>query len=254
MRRPSPDLAPQRARAAWDSMPSSTGLQPELAVRCKLITPMYGGGVTPGKVDCELPIRASALRGQLRFWWRLLHGADRKSEEIFDAEAALWGGISNRGSQASRVAVRVKAVSVHDRDRRLAAWRGNPSFPFYALILEREDHPELLAAGYGFDLELRFQHTVTRDQRAEVNEALRWWASFGGVGARTRRGLGAVQVTSDDFELKPVQADEVKQRGGWMVLGRPTGGGAAGAVGAWKVAVDALARFRQGAGFGRKPG
>ena len=39
--------------------------------KCKLVTPMYGGGVEPGVVDKEMPIRASAIRGQLRFWWRI---------------------------------------------------------------------------------------------------------------------------------------------------------------------------------------
>ncbi len=42
--------------------------------RCTLVTPMYGGGVDAGKVDEDMPIRATAIRGQLRiFWWRIAH-------------------------------------------------------------------------------------------------------------------------------------------------------------------------------------
>ena len=102
--------------------------------------------------------------------------------------------------------------------------------PAYALILERGDDPELLKAGYTFELVLRFRQATTCQQQEEVLEALRWWASFSGVGARTRRGLGAVKVTSDDIELEPVTAEEVEARGGWMVTGQP----ASNATEAWE--------------------
>lgn len=29
---------------------------------CELVTPLYGGGVTAGEVDEEMPVRASAIR------------------------------------------------------------------------------------------------------------------------------------------------------------------------------------------------
>ena len=87
-----PNVQPEHARKLWDTARSSTGA--ERVTRCKLITPMFGGGVTPGEVDREMPIRASALRGQLRFWWRLLYRADRKPSDLFDVESDLWGGIS----------------------------------------------------------------------------------------------------------------------------------------------------------------
>ena len=103
MRRPNPDVLPEVARAVWDTVRSSDGPELVLTACCTLMTPMYGGGVTPGKVDCELPIRASALRGQLRFWWRLLNGAGRKPAEVFSDESALWGGISGHGPRASQV-------------------------------------------------------------------------------------------------------------------------------------------------------
>jgi CRISPR/Cas system CMR-associated protein Cmr1 (group 7 of RAMP superfamily) len=39
---------------------------------CQLITPLYGGGVKAHTIDESMPIRVSSIRGQLRFWWRLL--------------------------------------------------------------------------------------------------------------------------------------------------------------------------------------
>ena len=78
---------------------------------------MYGGGVKAGEVDLNMPIRASALRGQLRFWWRLLNSATYPtSVGLFNAESALWGGISSNGPQASQVRLQVKASPVRSQD------------------------------------------------------------------------------------------------------------------------------------------
>ena len=110
MRQPNPNVQPEHARELWDAARSSTEAERVVTVRCRLITPMFGGGVTPGEVDREMPIRASALRGQLRFWWRLLYGAGRKPSDLFAVESALWGGISSKGPRTSRVTLRVTGV------------------------------------------------------------------------------------------------------------------------------------------------
>lgn len=134
-------------------------------------------------------------------------------------------------------------------DRLLKA-RSRNVIPDYTLILEKGDNPDLLEAGYEFTLTLRFTPKATPAQRRQVVEALRWWASFGGVGARTRRGLGAVAVRSDEPAVQPVSCREVEARGGRMVL-RP---GNQQAIEAWREAITALKDFRQGPDLGRNPG
>ena len=254
MRQPNPNILPEAARSAWKKGRSSSGYDQTVTAHCTLMTPMYGGGVTAGQVDCAMPIRASALRGQLRFWWRLLQctGDDGEafadSRKLFGVETDLWGGISSKGPQASRVVLQVKSTPVEDQ--RLVAWRNGQGFPAYALILKSEENPQLLKEGYSFEVALRFKQAATDQQRAEAIEALRWWASFSGVGARTRRGLGAVKVVSDDADFKPVSIGEVEAHGGRMILGQP----ARNAGTAWKDAVDALMRFRQEPNLGRNPG
>lgn len=55
----------------------------------ELITPMVGGGAVAGEVDFDFPIRPTAIRGHLRYWWRLIRGHSlgegrwRREEEIF---------------------------------------------------------------------------------------------------------------------------------------------------------------------------
>ena len=200
----------------------------------------------PGEVDCAMPIRPTAIRGQLRFWWRLLNGADRPPKNVFADESDLWGGMASTGPRASRVALQVNAEPIGSEQMVDALSR---EFPAYALILERDVHLRLLNAGYAFRLTLQFTGT-TAAQREQVIEALRWWASFGGVGARTRRGLGTVEATGDDVELTPVSREEVDSRGGRMVLRPPS----RNAVEAWRSAVEALSDFRQGRNVGRNPG
>ena len=262
MRQPNPNILPEHARKIWDTARSSAGSERVITARCTLITPMFGGGVKLGEVDREMPIRASALRGQLRFWWRLLHRAGKESSDPFVAESKLWGGISSEGPRASRVTLQVKSAKHRGPGNTSARSADDPvsdqqlirrsklDYPAYALILEPKDDPALLQAGYSFELVLRFKKTATPRQQEEVIEAMRWWASFAGVGARTRRGLGAVKVASDDVGLTPVTAEEVEARGGWIVTGQRD----RDAIEAWKDAVGALQRFRQGKDVGRNPG
>ena len=246
MRQPNPNLCPKNAQEVWNgSLPVST----QVTVECELITPMYGGGVKAGVVDRNMPIRASALRGQLRFWWRLLNSTTYpKSKDLFNAESALWGGISSIGPKASQVTLQVKAEPVSSQD--LIASSNDRSKFDYVLILDKKkkENPKLLQEGYKFKLILSFNSTMEEAQKEEVIEALRWWASFGGVGARTRRGLGAVKVTSNlACVSNPVSCQEVGSKNGVMVLRNPTND----AVAAWRCAINKLKNFRQGVGVGR---
>ena len=100
-----------------DVEPSFDGLNEALqdhavpwhTLHCELITPMYGGGVVSTKVDEHMPIRASSIRGQLRFWWRLLAKHKWPITNIAQAETQLWGGMGkgDDDGEASKVLLRV---------------------------------------------------------------------------------------------------------------------------------------------------
>jgi hypothetical protein len=86
-----------------------------------------------------------------------------------------------------------------------------------------------------------------------VEECVRWWASFGGVGARTRRGLGAVRVKDDAGAVVAMPTAEHLQRHGCALVLLPCGDGR-DPVMAWETAVGKLASFRQGIPFARNAG
>ena len=82
-----------------------------------------------------------------------------------------------------------------------------------------------------------------------MNTALRWWASFGSVGGRGRRGLGAIQIT----ELQNISPAEAKESQCTLIL-QGKGNGHSEALQAWKEGLKTLQQFRQGKGIGRNPG
>lgn len=247
---------------------------------CRLVTPLYGGGVRPGEVDLDLPVRASTIRGQLRFWWRIACGPFTSSTAMFEREAGLWGGIAANGPSASRVSVRVSDAKLagvepafrYEPDPRQDAQGRYRSMPTpapwadaYALFpaqgklgsnrLAVEEVPKKLGlAGATFTLQVRLAADLSLEQRKEVELALRWWATFGGLGARTRRGLGAFAIDGPSLmaqgqNLSLVSLDEVERRQGLLVIGAPHDSGLA----AWKTALARLRTFRQGLRVGRNP-
>ena len=63
----------------------------------ELITPLFGGGVEPRVNDPSLPIRPTAIRGQLQFWWRATVGAKYTTlPELREAQSAIWGSTERR--------------------------------------------------------------------------------------------------------------------------------------------------------------
>jgi CRISPR-associated protein Cmr1 len=69
----------------------------------------------------------------------------------------------------------------------------------YFLFPFREQREQNIPAAVGrkqvrFQLRLTLDASLSEAQRAEVRTALKAWIAFGGVGARTRRGCGALTV------------------------------------------------------------
>lgn len=234
-----------------------------------LVTPMYGGGVQAGIADKEMPVRVSSIRGQLRFWWRLLNGHGKSSRELFREERALWGGLGDTPEQvmASRVQLAVShAPAFKERpcasfkkhnDGRYGAMPQFGDLPGYALFPGQgklaaggksiETPPaQLVDSGLKIVLSVLL-HGSEAEFEQRVLPALRYWASFGGLGARTRRGLGSLRVEG----LTPVTVEEAATCRMRLVL-RKSGG--KDAVSVWNIAVSRLQQFRQGKNIGRNPG
>ncbi len=244
----------------------------------ELITPLYGGGVTPGEFDPLTPVRGSEIRGLLRFWWRATRGGnpafEGDSKKMRRAEGALWGaatvaGQSEAPNQHAAIQITIEVLSpgrerkpflfqkkVNNRGKvtletvfdehtglhpyvvfplnleRTVLNRGNTFLrqrfgPEWSALGDRTAlpghleealkkagiHLHTVRQGVSFRLTLTFSaeekeivvedsdeetgqaaRTVRLNVRQEVEAALWAWETFGGIGARTRRGFGALRL------------------------------------------------------------
>ena len=241
-------------------------------MRCRLVTPIYGGGTVSAKPDENMPVRAAAIRGQLRFWWRLLakhkRTWDLQKKSLRQAEFALWGGMEEEG-MAGKVFLRVCDCTFNGRKK----W-GKEALPLYteyapslsdtlSYVLfparpEKGNPPSicLFKEGLEWTLQWRFAPSVSDEQKRQVEETLRWWVNFGGIGARTRRGCGAFEVLLNQATenvkqiAKPLSEQEVKAAGCHLVQRKHT---SSEAVKVWKDGVEKLRDFRQKPHVGRNP-
>lgn len=190
MRNPPPALPEKKPEESRRADPDVIVMKREY----RLLTPLYGGGVQPGVVDQKTPIHGTGVRGQLRFWWRATRGGrfngDMAAMRL--AEDQLWGS-TQRGSLVTIAVTRcssgqeLRARDTHGQPVDVGAV-GSP-YSYVAFPL-RESHGKVYE-GITFDLELTLpagDKAITED----VQAALWAWETFGGVGARTRRGFGAL--------------------------------------------------------------
>ena len=252
-------------------VPPVTAIEPVLewhTLSCELVTPMYGGGVKSVVVDEQMPIRASSIRGQLRFWWRLLAkqkwqlGTDK---QIQQQEFALWGGMgaSDEDGTASQVFLRVSGVPSSNKIRQSLVDYDDSSlsqlryvlFPAYNETDPALQPHKLLKPEISWKLAFAFSPLLTKDnkRKKQVIETLQWWASFGGLGFRSRKGLGSVRVIeSTDYPqiAKLPSPDQISAANCHLIQRNST----TNALSALQTAVTKLSEFRQSPGVGRNPG
>jgi CRISPR-associated protein Cmr1 len=238
----------------------------EKTYRIEVITPMFGG-VFPGETDPVTPVRTSSIRGQLRFWWRATMGADCKDSQVLaDREGEIWGTTERE----SRVQLSVDIVSEGMSEECASRTGGskfpkpNQDYPGYVIFPFQgtTQDPEIKKAQKGviFNLHLACPEEVRRD----AETALWAFCNFGGLGARTRRGCGALFckdfAPSDRSELgKAIQKyrrNDTPEHP-WPELFTALhikDNGNSNAISAWKQSIQTLQTFRQGNDIGRNPG
>lgn len=279
--------APECPRAPARTGPVGVDIVRRFSI--EVVTPIFGGGPEPMRNDPVTCIRGATLRGQLRFWWRATRGAsERDAAALREKEGRIWGAASSPSS----VALRVLDVQAGERSQ----WanyppdgrggvkptpRPNRDVPAYAVFgfqgkAERRDglhvvteEPAIVTWTASFTLEI----TYPKELETDVLSAVWAWVNFGGVGARRRRGCGALYCRdfSPPFRavLRPLDAkswydNALREYGveivatprAWPTLPREVlvGPELRTPIKAWAMAIELLRDFRQGSGVGRNPG
>jgi CRISPR-associated protein Cmr1 len=238
----------------------------------RAITPIFGGGVATRETDPVTLIRPSTIRGHLRFWWRATQGAQFSSaQKLRQEEEKIWGSVD----VPSQVIVEVtdirpgrsEACAVIPPDRGFP--RFAPGYPAYALFPFQGSRRDGVAPAVAQrDVEFRLAVRYPEKHRNSVFAALWAWMNFGAIGARTRRGCGALEC---DF-WAPKSAATLEK---WWKAGKtwlatpPTGNHREWArmvraplvaqkvlppQAAWDEVIKLLREFRQGENVGRNKG
>jgi CRISPR-associated protein Cmr1 len=240
----------------------------EKTFEIELITPLYGGGAEAGVNDPAFPIRPSSVRGQLRFWWRATRGARfDTAEKLFEEEKKIWGSTEKPSGTVVKVTAPEWAQSrnyIGPRDNNYEFQRFGPeSYVLFPAAADTSRH-NLVKEGLVFKAGISFKQQFETDILCAV-----WaWVNFGGIGARTRRGCGALFCK----ELSPEKAthDSIVQwwkrkvddyglqigvEREWPTLFQIfTGPVQPSSLKAWQESIKPMKNFRQGVDIGRNKG
>jgi CRISPR-associated protein Cmr1 len=207
-----------------DELPEREGYITQIR-EYELITPLFGGGVEPSECDELTPVRGTEIRGHLRFWWRATRGGHFDSDlpKMKEKEDEIWGAAS-LADKPSPSSVTIKMIQVdaplngggeddENLDRPFKVVRGKnwqakvepsassdtPAYLAFPLQPTAEEAEEMLprkALTKPVRLNINFTLAITFKEIhcTEVKAALWAWETFGGLGARTRRGFGALRL------------------------------------------------------------
>lgn len=171
-----------------------------------LLTPLFGGGVEPKRADPVSVVRATEVRGQLRFWWRAVRGWQAEGDlgRLWRLEASLFGHAGEGG--ASPLAVELEVVEEGKEEaafqdlpgKNFPRGRSDIAHPYLAFPLQRTRQDPVnypVRVGVRFRLRLACPERIEGlDPKEELEAALWAWETFGGIGGRTRRGFGALAL------------------------------------------------------------
>lgn len=160
----------------------------------EFITPCFCAGADPAQAE----VRASSIRGQLRWWFRALHDDPDDEAEIFGSAA----GDSGIGS-AVRVEVRnfksgapwtppdVDQNSAQSYTWHYARESGKPANSGRKTAGPRWQPKGAIPPHSRFDLVITWVRAPREEQRVAFDTALQSFLCFGTIGLRATRGLGA---------------------------------------------------------------
>ena len=195
-----------------------------------LITPLFGGGAIPGECDEVTVVRGTEIRGQLRFWWRACYGGRYETiAEMKKAEDLLWGtaATSKKDEQEKErvdekkgeeehlkkttVQIVVEPIDVKlikekklytigkdkkgkNQARPINKSMGYAAFPLQPSREELDASTNPIVRPVFDNVQFCLTISFPSDKQGDIEGALWAWETFGGIGARTRRGFGALQL------------------------------------------------------------
>ncbi|HEX6898600.1 MAG TPA: RAMP superfamily CRISPR-associated protein [Thermoanaerobaculia bacterium] len=169
--------------------------------RVVLITRLFGGGARTREVDDLCWLRSSAAKSALRSWWRAAHAHEFESlETLRQKEQQLFGapGTFDKDGKVQGGPGALTVTTSGQLATAPATYRESLGSPLnYALFPAQDMGQEAARVAEPSPQSWSVIHLASpapEEERKILLESLRIWLTLGGVGARSRRGCGAVAV------------------------------------------------------------
>lgn len=148
---------------------------PSLSIKVKTVSPLFLSGADKNQPE----LRAASVRGQLRYWFRVIEGAKTQDlQKLWEVEEAIFGS-TQCGSQVS---VRLTPITKITSSRlSLLPHKGG-------------SQQEAIASEVECTLQLFFRPGSLFSE--SLSQALSTWILLGGIGKRSRRMFGALEMIS----------------------------------------------------------
>ena len=166
----------------------------------EVVTPMFLGGADPTKAELRVP----SIKAAMRFWWRTLYnGNDIKN--MAKKEAEIFGSVANRAVVTVKLdsqSIKTVLKDLPPSNKIMVTSKGK-TFPISIieyLVFGLFD-PKRKTGKYlreYIEPKSRFKVIVAfpKNKESEVNKSLKCMISFGGLGSRSRNGLGSLHCSA----------------------------------------------------------
>jgi len=196
---------------------------------------MFISGADQTKAELRIP----SIKGAIRFWWRALNwGAFCKPDaEETDAlhslhaeEARLFGASKDKdkGGQGCFLLSVASSKGLQSIQSYENIFSNSVKYLAYGLLGDNQNKPrKAIQEGGNFSVELLFKNKTESNDIQQIKDALIALGLFGGLGSRSRHGLGSImleKIMEEDSEnvtwLKPETQEEYKKVAGSLLDGR----------------------------------
>lgn len=151
-----------------------------IEISYKVTTPMFLSG---SEHDISAELRPPSFKGALRFWYRAI------DKDFHDHERAIFGS-SDKGFGQSQFLLQISEKKI--RTQKASAFNG---LQYLGYGVSGDDARFYIKEECTFKLKIMFKPQVSDDNIKLVQQAIWAMTMFGGLGARSRKGLGSITAT-----------------------------------------------------------
>ena len=209
------------------------------AFQFEILTPAIAGGADP-KHRAE--IRPPSIRGQLRWWFRVLGGFKSQTGTLRSREMEIFGSVGKDNTHSSNLVVRIPNPPVSQTPQTMEELGAQPfSDAGYLLwpLRRKEDARPTIRPGLKFELQIIWKGNPTL--WPEIKALITVFGHLGSLGFRGRRAMGALTLQTqlslksalgffqspEHISVKSLEANNgehaIKQLGYWLKSWRAYG-------------------------------